>query len=284
MRKVRNYRELGEKEKTIAQSVFKKTIPYHKVVVTDGLGGGDRPFTLPTSMPATVFFNVPTSAGKYAIHSGDGYYGMSYRQEDKELLIHELTHVWQGEHSGSSWDYVFGSAWSQALLDDAYAYDMMRLDEWDTYNPEQQAKIVEDWFAAGMKEGPENDRRFYYIQKNIRGEAVLLPDGRPYAGIHTYRPPLGLGEAKLKVDILGPSPDPVLLPLLKKRFAADDVAGFSDRVRKVEEVFRDLSAPNARSLLRRLEARNRDDKVAQYFHDHLSTKSRDALIEILRAK
>jgi hypothetical protein len=284
MRRVREVRDLGEKEKTIAQTVFNNTIPYDKVLISDGLGGGDRPFTLPTSFPATYYFNVSESLGKYVIHAGDGYYGMSHLQEDKETLIHELTHVWQGEHSGRSWDYVFGSAWAQALSDDAYAYDPVSLDPWDSYNPEQQAKIVEDWFHDGMKEGPENDRRFYYIKKHIRGEEVRLPDGRPYSSIHTYRPPMGLGEATLHVEMLGPSPDPVLLPLLKERFGKDDVAGFTGRVRKVEEVFRKLRAVDAHDLLRRLEVRRQGDKVAQYFHDHLSTKSQNSLIGILREK
>jgi hypothetical protein len=276
MRKVRHTRHLAGLETDIAKKVFQQTIPYDEVVVSDGLGKDDRPFTMPTNMPATMLFNV--SDGKYVIHAGDGYFGMSRDKEDQKTLIHELTHVWQGEHSGSSWDYVLSSAWSQTLLDDAYAYDKQRLQPWDDYNPEQQAHIVEDWFADGMKEGEEEDRRFYYIKAHIRRQDV---DHDWIRAQWTIKP---LGEATLHVDLLGASPDPYLLPILKQRFGADDVSGLGGRVKNLEEFFRHLRAVDARELLRRLEARRQGDQVAHYFHDHLSTATRNRLMGILRGK
>lgn len=277
MRRPRNIRHLGQREKDIAKKVFKNTIPYDDVVVSDGLGGGDRPFTVPTSMPVTVLFNV--SDGKYVMHVGEGYTGMSYRQVDQNLLIHELAHVWQGEHSSSSWNYVFSSMWHQALSADAYDYDKRRWKHWDDYNPEQQAQIVEDWFAAGMNEAEDydsRDTRFYYIKKHIRGESILedwtLPVVRP------------LPKATLHVELPGESPDPYLLPILKTRFDANDVSGFGGRVKKVEEIFKKLRPVDAHILLRRLEARRNGDKVAQYFHEHLSTASRNALMKILKER
>jgi hypothetical protein len=276
MRRVRNIRYLGQLEREIATRVFKLTVPYDKVVVSDGLGGGDRPFTMPTSMPATVFFNV--SGGKYVIHAGDGYYGMSYRKEDQGLLIHELTHVWQGEHSPSSWDYVFNSVWSQALLDDAYRYDKKWLKFWDDYNPEQQASIVEDWFADGMKEREEEDRRFYFIKKHIRGEKT------DHDWIQAQWAVKPLPAATLDVPIQYPSLDNYLLPLLEPRFHASDAPGARGRVQELEEFFARIEPAEARTLAGRLEAHRGDDKVAQYFHDHLSTPSRTKLIAILRRR
>lgn len=276
MRRVREFRELAAGEIAIAKQVFKETIPYDQIMISDGLGGGDRPFTLPTSVPATALFNV--GEGKYVIHAGDGYYGMSFLEEDKQTLIHELAHVWQGEHSSHSWDYVLGSVWSQALSDDAYKYDKNRLGPWDDYNPEQQAKIVEDWFADGMKEGEEEDRRFYYIKKYIWGEQ---PDHDWIAAQWAVKP---VGTATLHVDVQGPPPDDDLLPILKPRFHKDDVAGYGGRVKKLEAYFQKLRHVDAFWLLQRLEARRPGDKVAQYFHDHLSTATRDRLTEILRNK
>jgi hypothetical protein len=276
MRTARHTRYLGSLETDIARKVFQNTIPYDDVVVSDGLGMGDRPFTLPTDMPATLLFNV--SDGKYVIHAGDGYFGMSRDKEDQKLLIHELTHVWQGEHSGSSWDYVFSSAWSQALLDDAYAYDKQRLKPWNDYNPEQQAHIVEDWFADGMREGEEEDRRFYYIQAHIRGQVV---DHDWIRAQWVVKP---LEAATLHIDLPGESPDRYLLPILKQRFGANDVSGFGGRVKKLEEFFSKLRAVDARELLRRLEARRHGDQVAHYFHDHLSPVTTNRLMGILRGK
>ncbi|MEW6129651.1 MAG: hypothetical protein AB1757_21605 [Acidobacteriota bacterium] len=276
MKAVSAVRHLGQKEKALAITVFKNTIPYDKVLISDGLGMSDRPFTMPTSMPATIFFNVSSSLGKYVIHSGDGYTGMSYRQEDKELLIHELTHVWQGEHSKRSWDYVFSSMWSQALTPNAYAYDKTEYKFWDDYNPEQQASIVEDWFADGMKEKEEEDIRFYYIKKHIRGEAMSEDWIRKQ---WVVKP---LPTSTLDVDIHWDYHDAQLLPLLKQRFNQNDVAGYGKRLRQLEGIFRSIQPRQARSMLERLKTRRVNDEVVKYFYEHLSQKTRENLLEILR--
>jgi hypothetical protein len=190
-----------------------------------------------------------------------------------------LTHVWQGEHSSSSWDYVFASMWVQALPGDAYMYDKKQLRYWDDYNPEQQAQIVEDWFADGMKEGEEEDRRFYYIKKHIRGEQV---DHDWIQAQWVVKP---LPAATLHVDASAlPALEPYLLSILEQRFRPDDVAGFGGRVKKLEDIFRQLQPADASKLIARLEARRHGDRVAQYFHDHLSTATRNTLMGILREK
>jgi outer membrane protein OmpA-like peptidoglycan-associated protein len=166
MRRPRNFRHLASKETAIARSVFEKSIPYSRVIISDGLGYGDRPFTLPEAM-----------TGNYILHVGNGYYGMSRHRHDEALLIHELVHVWQGEHASWRWSYVFKSGWHQAG-GGAYDYDLNRLKPWNSYNPEQQAQIVEDWFDAGMS---ESDPRFPFIRFWIRGDRTLrvkLPESR----------------------------------------------------------------------------------------------------------
>lgn len=168
MRRVQHYRNLALQETQIARSVFKSTIPYPLVLVSDALGGGDRPFTVPTYLPLSPYFNV--KGGLYVIHAGDGYYGMSSRPDDRRLLIHELTHVWQAVHQ--SRNYMASSIWNQVLTADAYAYDKGNLKNWEDYGAEQQAQIVEDWYADGMKTDRVKDTRFYYIKKYIWGEAV----------------------------------------------------------------------------------------------------------------
>jgi hypothetical protein len=282
MRRVRNVRNLALKEIAIAKTVFKNTIPYDKVLVSDGLGYNDREFTMPTSMPATMLFNVDESLGKYVMHCGEGYYGMSNQQNDKETLIHELVHVWQGEHSSSSWDYVFGSMWSQALLgEDAYEYDRKVLKQWDDYNPEQQAYIVQHWFAEGMKEKEDEDRRFYFIKAHLWGEKM------DYNWITNQWVVKPLPAATL--DVLPASVVPELEGLLKKRFQANDVAGYTKRIKEVESFIFRLQPKHARLILKMVEKRpTADDNrylgkgVGYYFYAHLATYERNKLLEVLK--
>ncbi|MBM0206899.1 hypothetical protein JNW90_30770 [Micromonospora sp. STR1s_5] len=269
-------RWLADKEKSIARDVFKNTVPLDQVVITDGLGANDRPFTLPVSVPASVMFNV--SEGKYVIHAGDGYYGMSTLDADKALLIHELTHVWQGEQGNHSWSYVLDSLWDQALSDDAYNYDRRKPLKWDEYGPEQQAQIVEDWFKDGMQEQEEKDVRFYYVKHHIRGESV---DHDWISAFYAVRP---LPHGTLHVDVVAPSLDPVLVPLLEKRFRADDFTGMGARVRELEKLFGSLGPDSSRALLRRLEKRNAQDNVSRLFHDHLSPATIAKLLGLLRTQ
>src|SRR5215475_8717435 len=85
MRGVKNVRYLTEGEKRIALPVFKLTIPYEKILISDGLGAGSHEFTMPTRIPMTVLFNVSSDDGKYVIHAGDGYFGMDKLQRDKNV-------------------------------------------------------------------------------------------------------------------------------------------------------------------------------------------------------
>jgi len=167
----KNSRYLAAGEIRIAQNVFLDTVPYDRVYIADGLGFQGREYTLP----------VPgTSPREYVIHAGDGYYGMSKLKEDQKTLIHELTHVWQGQHTTWAWSYVFSSAWHQAGNSNAaYAYDKDNLKPWDDYNPEQQAKIVEDWFGDGMN---TDDERYRYIVVNIRGQMFVPATDDPGVG------------------------------------------------------------------------------------------------------
>jgi hypothetical protein len=283
MRRVRNVRKLGLKEVKIAEEVFNYTIPYAKVLVSDGLGYNDREFTMPTSMPATIGFNVDEDLGKYVMHCGDGYYGMSFLDKDKETLIHELVHVWQGEHSSSSWDYVFGSMWSQAFSDDAYKYDKKTYKQWGEYNPEQQAHIIQDWFAGGMKEKEEEDIRFYYVKKHIRGEAMKENWITKQFIVH----PLPTST----LDVLPYSVVPELEGLLKQRFQTDDVAGYTKRYKAVESYFYNLQPKHARLVLKMVATRPTAENnkylgksVGYYFYAHLATYERDQLLAVLKKR
>lgn len=166
----RNFRYLASGEERLARSVFEGSLPYKRIVISDGLGLDNRPFTVPEPMTS-----------RYILNLGDTY-AMTVRDEDKALLIHELTHVWQGEHGDWRGDYVFQSVWHQAKKGNkAYKYDPDHLGRWTQYNPEQQASLVEDWYKVLRDDGPaaaERDPRFRpYIQFWIRGKRTIeVPD------------------------------------------------------------------------------------------------------------
>ncbi len=300
MRPVKNVRHLAEGEKQIAMLVFRQTIPYEQVLISDGLGGGDREFTLPTKLPTSLLFNVSSDDGKYVIHAGDGYLGMSTVQEDRNTLIHELTHVWQGEHWSSP--YWVNSAGMQAAFglagaldrlagygpgappNAAYSYEKVDLWDWDDLHAEQQAQLVEDWYKNGMKKDPDEDFRFYYVQRHIWG--LKSRSGRDW--LEDYRTrriphvePLPAGTLK---EFYIHDMDAYFLPVLQKRFASSDVAGFAARAKELGGMFRRLRSEQACELLLRLNTNRPGDRIAAAFRGHLSSATRNSLLNVLNSR
>jgi hypothetical protein len=69
-----------------------------------------------------------------------------------QTLIHELTHVWQYQHSGTSYISVslgaqISAAISRGSRNFAYAYTIQPDQSFFDFNPEQQGSIVEHYFA-----------------------------------------------------------------------------------------------------------------------------------------
>jgi len=137
-------RLINDLERGVARSVFMHTIPYDNIHLSSGLGVSDRPFTIPD----------PLRGGDYMIYIGP--------QVKWDVLIHELTHVWQGYNSNLAWGYVLNSLFSQMVCKRAYDYQLG--DDWRLYNVEQQASIVEHWFVRGRSTA---DAAFRYIRENI---------------------------------------------------------------------------------------------------------------------
>lgn len=138
-------RLMTDSERAVARSVFGYTIPYDYIHLSSGLGVGGRPFTIPD----------PLRWGHYMIYIGS--------QVTWEVLIHELTHVWQGHSSELAWGYTLDSLFNQMVCgNSAYKYKLGN--EWREYNVEQQASIVEDWYKRGRS---TQDAAFRYIKDNL---------------------------------------------------------------------------------------------------------------------
>jgi hypothetical protein len=274
VRILRNVRSLASREIAIARSVFKDTIPYARVFVGDGLGFQARPFTIPIPM---------TTPREYLILVGEqGYTGMSLFQNDKNLLIHELTHVWQGQDVGWAWAVQGSSVYHQATQDDAYAYDKSRYKPWGDYGPEQQAQIVEDWFhrvSQGDNKDSLNeaidDPRYGYIVQNIRGEIPPVPMSREETSLRSS------STAK---ETLPPITDRLLIEILQVRYAESDVAGYRGRAARLERLFGTTKGAEAVSLHNRLALKAKNDAVALYFYAHLSRSTCEKLLALLRSR
>jgi hypothetical protein len=78
--------------------------------------------------------------------------------------------------------------------------------------------------------------------------------------------------------------DDQIVHLLAMRYDAKDVAGFGSRVKKLEGIFRRAEPIRAQGLLERLRLRIADDPMSVFFHDHLSTATRNSLLTILRGR
>ena len=176
-------RGLRELEKSVAREVFQEVLPFSRIYLSDGLGKNGRPFTLPVTLVQEMsptwsiaigalgkwISDKVAPAARYIIFVGDAYdQGLNSTDSNKRTLIHELTHVWQGENSDWTWGYVFNSLHHQLIRGEhAYDYDPDKLgeSEWDDYNVEQQANIVEDWYSGGKK---ETDPRYKFVKSVIR--------------------------------------------------------------------------------------------------------------------
>lgn len=150
-------RSLTGPEESEARRVFKTSIFLGRVEISDGLGFGERPYT-------SVGLSV------YTLHLGPDGFKDAISPRMRSTFIHELTHVWQGQHDTLGFGYMIESVISQGKslitsgsTDGAYNYTVGK--DWTDYNVEQQAEIVEDWYAGGM---PENSAAFRYIRDNIR--------------------------------------------------------------------------------------------------------------------
>jgi hypothetical protein len=147
-------RKLSSAEQTLALSVFGQTLPpWNKIMVSDGLGYDDRPWTHP-AIPSGVILSVGPVIFPDCL-SQEIFQG---RRIDC-TFVHEMTHVWQYFHG---YHVVLSSVWAQSLGD---GYDGALGKSWNAYNVEQQATIVENWYKADMK---TDDAAYPYIKKVVR--------------------------------------------------------------------------------------------------------------------
>ena len=184
-------RRLTDGERALAWSVYRDSLRYDRVFISDRRVG--------TTAVTLAGVSVAHRGFTYRICWPAGFAGVMHSPGAQVTLIHELCHVWQGQHG--VWPTLY---MGQSILDQlaagmidiwrkrgyrgwdehrAGAYTLNASDwgrDWRDFGVERQASIVESWYASGQdgrtNYGPgvtcggmsELDPRFPYIRDVIR--------------------------------------------------------------------------------------------------------------------
>jgi hypothetical protein len=153
------FRKLRAEEKADARIVYKTSVPLDDVQVFEGsfVSGMSTWFRDEASAVTTMRI----------IHLPENF--DTRTKQNRHTLIHELGHVWQGEHTGP---YYMGHAlYAQGTMG-ASAYDYGGASALSTntaaggklgqFNPEQQAQIMADYFQL-VKDGGDTTAYAPYI-------------------------------------------------------------------------------------------------------------------------
>jgi hypothetical protein len=137
-------RQLSPEERTLAEMVFGNNLPpYDRIILTN------------LAHPQGRAFVVPNLAGEALVNLGDAYddpirYIKANYPEYGQLLIHELTHVWQIHHSSFVPSLICEGIVTQVQneLEEGVYNPGDGEKAWSEYNPEQQATIVDRWYRG----------------------------------------------------------------------------------------------------------------------------------------
>jgi hypothetical protein len=178
----------NQNEWDICQDVYGDTLPSRfRVLITNMLGLGGAPFTIPTSVfsaAAAPFFGMSLAVGLlqsvgnagYLINVGSlGETSMAIGGYPERLLVHEMAHVWQGYNGTLALSYVMESALNQckgmiasgsfAGRSAAYAISNTTT-SWEDFNAEQQAEIIDKWYMDDKMS--KTSDKWKYINYHVR--------------------------------------------------------------------------------------------------------------------
>ncbi|MCA1592076.1 MAG: hypothetical protein LC754_05385 [Acidobacteria bacterium] len=162
-------RLINQAEIDLAREVFHDRLPYDRIHLASYYLPGNQGVAVTLASASSL---IPVrSLRNYTIYFGPEVFRQGAHQPGvRNVLIHELTHVWQGHQSLFAWEYMVESMIAQghAIITKGSrnrAYDYQPGEPWDSYNVEQQALIVQDWHRNGMK---TDDQLYTYISDNIR--------------------------------------------------------------------------------------------------------------------
>ena len=149
-----NFRNMVAKEISEAKKVFGNSLPYNEIHIHIGSWLADISSFFKKNPNAITTMRVVHFPSGVVLEEGI----MGGETKDNfDWLMHELTHVWQGEHVGPM--YMAHALYAQATENNAYDYSdagktkMQTLIDADAagkhftdYNPEQMGDIVKDYY------------------------------------------------------------------------------------------------------------------------------------------
>jgi hypothetical protein len=157
-------RTMSAEEHTLAQMVFGNSLPPRDKIILSNIEGKDgRQFVIP-NLAGESIINLGSAYEDPIRHTNNKY------REHGQILIHELTHVWQIEHTSSVMNFLCEAIHTQ-VANPVYepAADNR---PWGEYNPEQQATIVDRWYAGFSNGGPPCsiiNPFYHYVLDTING-------------------------------------------------------------------------------------------------------------------
>jgi hypothetical protein len=177
-----NIRRLHPFEEDFVKQVFGDSLDFERIRITNLVGIGGRPFTVPT-VDNHILVNIGVSGTMFKHPTTTGIPNTAMATPG-QLLIHELTHAWQILHSPLDRGFVPGwlcqGIFEQVIVGrSSYDYGDPGPAFSSFYN-EAQAHIVDEWFAGTGLQRPEavpqdfdprmnpDSRYFGYIENDIR--------------------------------------------------------------------------------------------------------------------
>lgn len=172
-------RHLSDPERQFADKVFHGKIDFDRVLLSNLVGMGNRPFT--TAMPGNlILVNLGQGCDHPTTYTGNGG-ADDGENAPGQLLIHELTHAWQICNSSFTPAYycraISTAAGTAGGNMSAYAYGPPG-GLWGEFGTEQQASIVEHWFAGSTTKPKTNPNpQITFVPMD---EQVGTPTSNPY--------------------------------------------------------------------------------------------------------
>lgn len=163
-----DHRLMNDEEWAMAQYIFRDSLYGRDDIILTNLGGLDGAAFVYPSTFGSVFVNL----GNRYVHNATIPNG--------PVLFHELTHVWQAKQRVLREIFLYDALPVAGKLE---AYNFIPGDQWDKYNIEQQAAMVQAWtigatekrnkvFNQGVRDRfTINSPIFRYINGNVRRSA-----------------------------------------------------------------------------------------------------------------
>ena len=149
-------RPLLAEERAFADVVFRGKVPYDRVMITNLLGAGGRPFAIPT-FGDTILLNLGHGYENPTAYRGGGDRETEDDRKGRapgQLLIHELVHAWQIAQSTflplTMCQGVTNQLGTLGGDMSVYHYQGAGADWGNGFGLEAQGDLVDEWFAGNL--------------------------------------------------------------------------------------------------------------------------------------